>query len=296
VELNYRNKIKKLFSRQKLAECGTVLFGGVLFGVSMNLFFLPGKIILGGVTGITTVLNILFGLPAGVMNVAINIPLVLVTLVVFGWRFIARAAIGIVITATATDMLCFLPISTTDPLLCAILGGITMGAGCGLMFSYAYTTGGTDFVAWVLGLRFVRISTGKLIMIVDFFVIVGAAIVMKSSVGVFYSIIALFVYTVTIDYVMKGAERAKLAFIFSYMGEEVASVISSETGQGVTLLCGRGWYSKKKCDIVVCALKKTEAHRLAEIVSRVDGEAFAVFADVSRIETGGLERGTIKNK
>lgn len=294
MELNYRNKIKKLFSRQKISEASTVLLGGVLFGVSMNLFFLPGKIILGGVTGITTVLNILFSLPAGVMSILINIPLVLVSLIVFGWRFIARAAVGIAITAVTTDILSFLPISTTDPLLCAILGGITMGAGCGLMFSYAYTTGGTDIVAWLLGLRFVRISTGKLIMIVDFFVIIGAAIVMKSSVGVFYSIIALFVYTLTIDYVMQGAERAKLAFIFSYMGEEIASVISSEVGRGVTLLCGRGWYSKKKCDIVVCALKKTEAHRLAEVVSRVDDDALTVFTDVSKVEGNGFERRMIK--
>lgn len=294
MELNYRNKIKKLFSRQKISEASTVLLGGVLFGVSMNLFFLPGKIILGGVTGITTVLNILFSLPAGVMSILINIPLVLVSLIVFGWQFIARAAVGIAITAVTTDILSFLPISTTDPLLCAILGGITMGAGCGLMFSYAYTTGGTDIVAWLLGLRFVRISTGKLIMIVDFFVIIGAAIVMKSSVGVFYSIIALFVYTLTIDYVMQGAERAKLAFIFSYMGEEIASVISSEVGRGVTLLCGRGWYSKKKCDIVVCALKKTEAHRLAEVVSRVDGDALTVFTDVSKVEGNGFERRMIK--
>lgn len=294
MELNYRNKIKKLFSRQKISEASTVLLGGVLFGVSMNLFFLPGKIILGGVTGITTVLNILFSLPAGVMSVIINIPLILVSLLVFGWQFIVRAAVGIGVTAVATDMLSFLPISTTDPMLCAILGGITMGAGCGLMFSYAYTTGGTDIVAWLLGLRFVRISTGKLIMIVDFFVIIGAAIVMKSSVGVFYSIIALFVYTLTIDYVMQGAERAKLAFIFSYMGEEIASVISSEVGRGVTLLCGRGWYSKKKCDIVVCALKKTEAHRLAEVVSRVDGDALTVFTDVSKVEGNGFERRMIK--
>ena len=294
MELNYRNKIKKLFSKQRLNEVGTVIFGGILFGVSMNLFFLPGKIILGGVTGITTVLNILFSLPAGVMSVVINIPLIVVSWIVFGWRFIARAAVGIGITAVATDMLSFLPISTTDPMLCAILGGITMGAGCGLMFSYAYTTGGTDIVAWLIGLRFVRISTGKLIMIVDFFVIIGAAIVMKSSVGVFYSIIALFVYTLTIDYVMQGAERAKLAFIFSYMGEEIASVISSEVGRGVTLLCGRGWYSKKKCDIVVCALKKTEAHRLAEVVSRVDSDALTVFTDVSKVEGNGFERRMIK--
>lgn len=68
-------KRKKLQS--VLIDAGILVLGGVLFAVAYNMFFLPGEIFIGGAGGIAEVLNLLFGLPTGLMIIAINIPLAL---------------------------------------------------------------------------------------------------------------------------------------------------------------------------------------------------------------------------
>ena len=65
-------KSKKL--QGVLLDVGILVLGGFLFAVAYNMFLLPGEIFVGGAGGIAEVLNLLFGLPTGLMIIAINIP------------------------------------------------------------------------------------------------------------------------------------------------------------------------------------------------------------------------------
>ncbi|MBR5453447.1 MAG: YitT family protein [Clostridia bacterium] len=272
-----------------LSDSLLLLLGGGLFGTSVNLFFLPGEIVLGGVTGAATVVNILAGVPVGVMIILINLPLLLAAWIFLGRGFVLRALAGVAVTGAASDILTFLPVSTADPILCAILGGVTMGAGCGLMFSRDYTTGGTDIVVWLIRLRLRRLSTGVLITIIDSAVVLCSGILLGSLDGIFYSAIALIFFTVSLDYVMRGSERGKLAFIFSEKSDEICSLISEELERGVSLLYGRGWYSARDRSAVVCAVRKNEARALSLLVERADPSAFVIFAEASEIRGLGFK-------
>ncbi len=272
-----------------LSECFILLLGGILFGASVNLFFLPGEIVLGGVTGVATTVNILTGLPVGFMIILINLPLLLCGWIFLGHGFVLRTLAGVAVTGIASDILTFLPISVSDPLLCAILGGVTMGVGCGLMFSRDYTTGGTDIIVWLIRRRTRLLSTGVLITVIDSAVVLGSAVALRSSEGIFYSVVALFFFTVSLDYVMRGSERGKLAFIFSDKSEEICSLISEELERGVSLLYGRGWYSEKDRTAVVCAIRKNEVRRLSLLIEKADPSAFVVFTDASEIRGLGFK-------
>lgn len=68
-------KSKKL--QELLLDAGALILSGLLFAVSYNMFFLPGEIFIGGAGGVAEMLNILFGLPTGLMIIAINVPLAL---------------------------------------------------------------------------------------------------------------------------------------------------------------------------------------------------------------------------
>ena len=169
-----------------LSECFILLLGGILFGASVNLFFLPGEIVLGGVTGVATTVNILTGLPVGFMIILINLPLLLCGWIFLGHGFVLRALTGVAVTGITSDILTFLPTSVSDPLLCAILGGVTMGVGCGLMFSRDYTTGGTDIIVWLIRRKTRLLSTGVLITVIDSAVVLGSAVALRSSEGYNY--------------------------------------------------------------------------------------------------------------
>lgn len=52
-----------------------MIIGSFLFAVAIDMFTAPNDVVTGGVTGIATMLNYLFGLPIGIMTLVINIPL-----------------------------------------------------------------------------------------------------------------------------------------------------------------------------------------------------------------------------
>ena len=63
--------------------------------------------------------------------------MLLIALKKFGFRFLSKTIITIVISSVATDLLTFLPVALDDPLLCAFMGGAMMGVGTGVMMTYA---------------------------------------------------------------------------------------------------------------------------------------------------------------
>lgn len=236
-------KRKKLQS--VLIDAGILVLGGVLFAVAYNMFFLPGEIFIGGAGGIAEVLNLLFGLPTGLMIIAINIPLALLFCIFYGYRSGIKSFIGITVTSLSIDFIKFLPEAFPQPkenaFLCAIFGGISLGAAIGIMLYRGFTTGGSDFVALLIKLKAKKISTAKLIAIVDAIVIIGAAIVMKNFLSVFYSLVSVLVSSLSIEIVTGGFDKSKMAFIFSSKHEEIASAVADKIGRGVTLIDGEGF-------------------------------------------------------
>ena len=64
---NFRKKL--LFF---LRDYGLMISGSFLFTLAVDMFNAPNNIVAGGVTGISTILNSLFALPIGTMNIIIN--------------------------------------------------------------------------------------------------------------------------------------------------------------------------------------------------------------------------------
>lgn len=274
-------KSKKL--QDVLLDVGILVLGGFLFAVAYNMFLLPGEIFVGGAGGIAEVLNLLFGLPTGLMIIAINIPLALLFCIFYGYRSGIKSFIGITVTSLFIDFIKFLPEAFPQPkenaFLCAIFGGISLGAAIGIMLYRGFTTGGSDFVALLIKLKAKKISTAKLIAIVDAIVIIGAAIVMKNFLSVFYSLVSVLVSSLSIEIVTGGFDKSKMAFIFSSKHEEIASAVADKIGRGVTLIDGEGWYTKEKKKIVFCVVKKNEIFLLKTIARSVDPRAFIVLGD-----------------
>ena len=88
-------------------------------------------------------------LPLGVgsLTMAINLPLLAVSLYVFGWRFLVGTVVAIAVSGLTADMCTLFTPPTNDIFLSAIAGGILLGAGCGIVFRSGGTTGGTDIAA-----------------------------------------------------------------------------------------------------------------------------------------------------
>lgn len=292
-------KMKKAPARQKLTpkelfyQIGSVLLASFLFAVSLDVFLLPKSIVIGGVTGISTIFNILFHTPVGLIILLINVPLVIVNAFFFGPKFMVKTIIGIVTSSVAVDLLSFLPSLTDDILLCALFGGLCMGTALGLFFSKGYTTGGSDLISCLLKLRFPRFSNAKMLLITDSLIVFVSCLVTRSYVSGLYSVVAIFVSTFFIDIVINGVSRAKLALIISDRPREISDAIQQKLDRGTTLLVAQGGYTHKDKQVVMCVVKKTQIYELKTVINSVAPDAFIIFSDAAEVRGIGFESESI---
>lgn len=100
--------LNKLFSAEKSAK-GRVnypllLLGAVIYGVSVGLVLSPNEIAPGGASGLAVMLSRFLPLGVGSLTMAINLPLLAVSLYVFGWRFLLGTVVAIAVSGLTADM------------------------------------------------------------------------------------------------------------------------------------------------------------------------------------------------
>ena len=278
-----KSKIKLI-----LYDIATVAAASVLFAAALNMFILPAEITVGGLTGVATIITMFVNLPVGLTIILLNIPLIILNTRRYGRIFLLRTLIGTLSTSIGVDLLTFLPVTVTDPLLCAILGGATMGLSLGILLSRGYTTGGTDLVACLLKRKFPRIPAGSLIMLSDAVIIISSAIVAKDFDKLIYSFICVFVMSRITDSLIATSRRAELAFVVTSQPERMTSLISERLGRGTTLLSGVGGYSLEPKKIIMCVVGKGELFFLKQAIEEVDSSAFVIVCRANEVMGEGF--------
>ena len=119
--------------------------GTFVFALAVGLFILPGKILSGGVAGITALLSAYVKIPEDILTILINLFLFLLGSVFLGKEFLFNTLIFSVSYPFFLLLVTrLLPSYEVDPLLAAIYGGTIGGIGVGLMFRNGGSSGGTD--------------------------------------------------------------------------------------------------------------------------------------------------------
>lgn len=265
--------------------------GGALYALSVDMFTAPNGILLGGFTGIGTILNYLFSVPIGAAVFLLNVPLFLTAFHKFGFRFIVKTVLATFLMALFMDVFAlFVPVYTGDKLLSALFGGILGGAGLGLVFLRGATTGGTDILSKLLRLRFPSFSMGRMVLLLDLAVIAVSFFVYKSLENVLYSLVVIYISAQCIDLVLSGFSHDKLLFMITEKGADAVREITSALDCGVSVLAVRGGYSEHARQMLFCAVRAGDANRVAKAVQELDGNAFIVITEAAEIRGEGFYR------
>lgn len=279
---------------RKLAQFGVDLLfdlaGCFLFSLGVNVFTLPNHIAPGGVTGLSTILNHLVGIPVGLAALLLNLPLLLLAFFFLGRTFTLKTLKSVLVLSVVLD----LPFThifayTGDSLLAALFGGILTGAGLALVFMRNSTTGGTDIVSRLLRLKFPFLQMGKAIMLVDLVIILLAAFVFGQLETALYGIIVVYSSGRVIDAVLYGMENGRMVTIISARGDEIVQRVLRELGRGITLLPGKGAFSGEARSVLLCAVRKTQYFQLKRLVRQVDPVAFMVVTEAGEIVGEGFK-------
>ena len=125
--------MKKKTAREVFASYLTIALGTVVYAAGFQFFLYPNSIIVGGLSGIAMIINLLTDLPVGALTVVLNIPLFVVAWRYFGKHFIVGSLVGVLLSSLFIDLFALLKFSPTDDMLLAcIIGGAVKGVGLGL--------------------------------------------------------------------------------------------------------------------------------------------------------------------
>ena len=277
--------------RTYAADYLLMTMGAAVYALSVSFFTAPNEIAPGGVTGLATMINHLFGLPIGLLTIALNIPLFIWGICESGFRFVIRTIFAVASASAFIDIFSGFDICYRGDLITAsIFGGILTGIGLGVIFLRGGSTGGTDIIARNLHSRYPHISIGSIILASDAVVVALSAIVYGSLENALYAVITIFASTKMIDAVVYGFSRdnGKLLFVVTAMGEAVSEMITHREDRGVTVLSARGGYSGSPLSVILCAVRPHDVSRVKNAVYEVDPSAFIVTSTATAISGKGF--------
>ena len=265
-------------------------FGLFINAFAWTAFLIPSKIIGGGLSGISTIIFYMTGIPVGVVYLIINILLVLIAIRILGASFGVKTIFSVLVLGGFLSLLQGLikePL-VDDIFLSAVLGGLLAGAGIGIVFNQGGSTGGTDIFAMIIN-KYRNISPGRLILYFDVVIISSSYFVFDSVERLVYGFVTMAIVAWSIDMIMAGNRQSTQIFIFSKYYEEISKELNEHINRGMTLLDAQGWYSREPGKIVLVVTRKHEMPHVLRIIKSIDPDAFISAASVMGTYGKGFE-------
>ena len=262
-----------------------------MYVFSWTLFLVPAEITGGGISGLAAVIFYSTKIPIGLTFFVINLFLVALAIKILGASFGLKTIFSMVVISIAFSVLPSLssgPI-IKDNFLSAVLGGMMGGAGIGIVFSRGGSTGGTDIIAMIVN-KYRNISPGRIIMYCDVIIIGSSYFLLHSLDKMVYGFVSMAVVSYTLDAFLSGSNASAQMFIFSPKYEEIADFINEESGRGVTVFNGVGWYTQNDIKILMTVVRKKETSMLFRKIKEIDPGAFISMASVMGVYGEGFDK------
>lgn len=286
----FMGKKNLLFSR--VSDYFYLAAGPVIAATAAAVFYTPARITGGGATGIGTIFYYLFGFDQGVVMMCVNIPLILIGMKVFGWRYGIKTLIGSTLLSIWTSVIGHLTayngvLDTSDDiniLLSAIYGGVLMGVGIGLTMKSGCNTGGTDIVAQVLA-HYFPVSVGSVEFIFNA-VVVSCGGIFLGLQPMLFAIIAMYLSSQLVNYVVMsfGTKLAKSVYIFSEEHTpEISRRVIAELHHGGTTFHGTGIYTSKTRLMLMVIVPNNQMNAIMKIIHDEDPKAFVFVTEAYEV-------------
>ncbi len=270
-------KVKSVYQQNEMIKkMIVVVLSGVTLAVALNLFLIPANVFSAGVNGIAQLVSGILGksfnvsIDTGILIFIMNVPIA-----ILGWIKLGRSATiySLLTVVSVTVMTLIVPIIevTDNQLLSGIIGGALTGIAVGTTMKYGFSTGGMDIVSLVLAKTTGR-TVGSLMLIINAFIVATAGFVFDWE-SALYTIISIFCTTQMVDAIHTSHQKVT-AFITTSKPDEVVHSIQQELIRGMTLLPGKGAYSKNNVSVIMIVVTKYELYELEQATYMVDDRAF----------------------
>lgn len=262
---------------------------GVLFmALAVNIVYEPMGMVTGGVAGFSIVIKkissywIPGGIPVGVSNFILNIPIFLMAFKVKGKHFVIDTFIANCIYTVAMLKIPIYPIAEKDYVLAVVTGGVLTGIGLGMVFLAQTSTGGTDLLSAIINKKLPQYSIARILLVIDSAVVVCGAVIFGISSAI-YACMAVYISSKIMDSILEGGKFAKSIFVISEKYEQIGEKILQDLERGVTIIDAAGMYSGTEYKMLFCVMGKKQLAKFNEIVREIDDKAFVIIGDAREV-------------
>ena len=314
----------------QIKEWLLVTLGILIYVTGWVIFLIPNNLVGGGVSGISSMIQYATQavIQMGYSYFVLNAILMAAAVIILGMGFGAKTFYAIILASLAMRFMPgFIPetiINTlalqNGKLMSVLMGGLMAGIGIGMSISNGGSTGGTDIIA-LIWTKYHNVSPGKVILFLDFIIIMSSLIVpsyvadvdpatgaaLVGSDGkpvthlmpfadkittVVYGLILVTVNSYVLDMYISGSQQSVQLFILSSQYEKIADAITHDLHRGVTVLDGKGWYTKQDTKVLMVLTRKTDLNLLLKYIKQIDTTAFLSVSSVNGVYGKGFD--TIK--
>ena len=279
-----------------------ILVGCIILATGFVFFINPYNIVPGGVYGASIVLHNLFpSIQVGTFGYMFDIPLLILS------RTIAAA----LTTPLLMNVMSRLAYPTREALhaldpsqllggimdlsdhlmLTSVMGAVLIGIGSGIVVKNQATTGGSDIVAMMLQ-KYMHIRFSRAILLVDGIVVCFGLLVIGFGLGSgeipeepsvylsLYSLIAIFICSRVIAYMITGAKNDKLIFVISDKElPDLHKYILKDLDRTATCIKSSGLYTKEEKEMIFLVVSYKEVAGVKATIKLADPRAFVVVTD-----------------
>lgn len=289
-----------------------IFIGCIILAAGFVYFINPYNLVPGGVYGASIVLHNIFpSIQVGTFGYMFDIPLLIFSVILLGAKLGARTIVAALFTPLVMNVLSILSypseeaLHALDPtqllggcmdmtdhlMLTSVIGAAVIGIGCGIVVRSQATTGGTDIVAMILQ-KYCHIRFSRAILLVDGLVVTFGLVVIGFGIGnpddvnqpswhlSFYSLIAIFVTSRVVAYVINGEKNDKLLFVISDMKmTALHDYIIKDLDRTATCIKSSGLYTKSDKEMLFLVVSYKEVNGIKQKIKEVDPRAFVVVTD-----------------
>lgn len=265
-----------------------IVLGSAISGVAFNLFIMPHKLLSGGISGISLILNYLFNANTGLVFFVFNIPIFILGYKYVDKEFVILSIIGTAAFSVWVEVFSFLreSIVVPDVMLSCIYAGVFNGMGLGIVLRNRASQGGIDIIAVILKKHF-SINIGSTSMIINTLIVIASSFITNLNLAM-YTLISMYISSTVIDKVQQGFVRRKSIMIITDKEKQVADEIIKKLVRGITYLEGEGAYTGSRKRVIYCIITMNQLAKLKHIVREVDPNAFITVSDTAEVMGQGF--------
>ena len=293
--MNKREVLKKI----KQFLC--VALGVILLDIGFYFFMTPSKIIMGGMTGVSILLEPLYTkigewFTASIFLFIVNTITLIIGGILLGKDFFVKS----VFSSLFSPLVVFIFERTLDPnlflqyvsgsgyyFISLICGAGLAGLGLGIALKNNGSTGGMDVIQKIMS-KYMRVPYSKTMYLTDWVIVVLSGFTFiggfKFNIEmVVYGVLGVLGVSMIIDAFLLKARSRRTLHIVTTKPIEVRDMLYKEVDRGVTFVTAKGGYTGEDRTMVVCAMEKHEAYRIMDLIDPIDPEAFCYVTSTKEI-------------